>query len=256
METISQEQILAIGITGLVIIGVAMVVTLAVMAGTLKLCIALIGNRNPSYLACIGWLIAIGFMNAFIVTTAWSVFGRGAVLLATPLTWFVTLYLISTAADCGLLRAFGIWFANSILGTIGLIAVMFVMSIPLAMFGANMEGKMKQIKSQMQTAQNAASQQEGPFDPDLASNPRDGGSQSGAASGGGLKKKTEQPDISVVRHDAVSKANATTTDAVTKQQRATVPKPRPMVKAKPRPTPRPAIKRAPDGTQLNPFFQN
>lgn len=139
MENVTQEQFLALGAIGLAIIGVAVLVSFAIMAGTLKLSISWIGNSTPSFFACCGWLLGISFVNCFLIYGTLIVFGQNATLLVTPLTWFVTLYMISTAADCGLIRAFGIWMTNSILSTIGIVALIFVCMIPLAIIGAGVE---------------------------------------------------------------------------------------------------------------------
>jgi hypothetical protein len=81
-------------------------------------------------------LLGISFVNCFLVYGTMVLFGNLASLMVTPLSWFLTLYMVSMAADCGLFRAFGIWFANSVLSTLGLLAVVLVALIPLAMLGA------------------------------------------------------------------------------------------------------------------------
>ena len=139
MENVSPEQIVAMGVIGFVVIGVAILFMFALMAGTLKLSIAWLGKSSPSYLACFGWLLAITFVNSFIIYGTLIVFGQTALILATPLTWAVTLYMLSSAANCGLIRAFGIWIVNSILATIGIVAIAFVMTIPLAIIGAGVQ---------------------------------------------------------------------------------------------------------------------
>ncbi|WP_182868962.1 hypothetical protein [Stieleria mannarensis] len=138
-QDIPQEQFLALGAIGFAIIGAVLFVTFAMMAGTLKLSIAWLGKASPSYLACFGWLLAITFVNCFLVVATQSLFGETAVLLVTPLTWFVTLYMVSTAADCGLLRAFGIWIVNSFLSAFGLAAVLLLVLIPLSILGAGLD---------------------------------------------------------------------------------------------------------------------
>ena len=127
---------MALGAVGFTILGVALLFSFVVMAGTLKLSIKWIGNKNPSFIACFGWLLAITFVNAFIGFASHVMLGPFGGLLALPLTIFSTLYIISMAAECDLLRAFGIWLVNSLLSTIGLIVIVFAAAIPLAAIGA------------------------------------------------------------------------------------------------------------------------
>ncbi|QEG02507.1 hypothetical protein Mal15_66280 [Stieleria maiorica] len=138
-QDIPQEQYLALGAIGFAIIGAVLFVTFAMMAGTLKLSIAWLGKASPSYLACFGWLLAITFVNCFLVVGTQSLFGETAVLLVTPLTWFVTLYMVSTAANCGLFRALGIWIVNSFLSAFGMAAIILVALIPFSILGAGLD---------------------------------------------------------------------------------------------------------------------
>ena len=139
MENVTQEQFLALGAVGIAILGAAALACLAIMAGTLKLSISWIGNRTPSFLSCCGWLLAISFVNCLLVYGTLILFNQTALLLVTPLTWFVTLYMLATAADCGMFRALGVWISHSILSTIGIVALIFVCAIPLAFIGGGLE---------------------------------------------------------------------------------------------------------------------
>lgn len=151
-QQITMEQVLAIGAVGISILLIALAVLLLVTAGTLKLSMKWIGNRSPSYLACVGWLIAIGFVNAFIFSVGVSLMGDPGALLATPVTWFATAYMIASAADCGLFRGFAIWFVNSMLSGIGIVAVAMVLVIPLAMTGAGLDASSANLQAEFDKA--------------------------------------------------------------------------------------------------------
>ncbi len=138
-NTFDAEQFLALGAAGIAVVLLGGVLILAIMAWTLQLSIRWIGNRTPGFLACLGWIFAIGFMNLFMVATSMSVLGPAGGLLATPLTWGVTIFMLASAGDCGLLRGFGIWVAQSFLSGIGIFFVVLLMAIPFAMLGAGMQ---------------------------------------------------------------------------------------------------------------------
>ncbi len=133
------EPFLALGAAGIAILLLGVVLIVATMAGALQLSIRWIGNRTPGFLSCLGWIIAIAFVNLFLVTSALSGFGPAGGLLATPLTWGVTIYMLASAGDCGLLRGFGIWIAQSFLSGIGSFFVVLVMAVPFAMLGVGVQ---------------------------------------------------------------------------------------------------------------------
>ena len=237
MESISQEQILALGAVGIIIMAVAAIVALAVMAGTLKLSISLLGGSSPSYLACVGWLLGITFVNSFIIVGTITCFGQGAALLATPLTWFVTLYMVSSAADCGLFRAFGIWIVNSILSTIGLVAVVFVLMIPLAMLGAvvdnetaNLEAQFQAVEAQLDNVNEEQTQLE----------------RVGELVG-------DTPGLEIGETTEVSLKSGSSSQALSPAPPSQKPK---SSRQRSTPTRSTAPARAADGTTINPFFQN
>lgn len=139
-EDFSQEAFLAMGVAGLLIVGVAILVAFVVMVGSLKLSIKWVGGKDLSLVACFGWLCSIAFVNSFVMVGFTTVFGQAAGLIAMPVTWFTTLYMLSVAADCGLVQALGVWIVNAILGTVGMFAVILMMIIPLAMIGSSVQG--------------------------------------------------------------------------------------------------------------------
>jgi hypothetical protein len=236
MEHVTSEQILALGSIGIAVIGAAVLFSFAIMAGTLKLSISWIGNRTPSFLSCCGWLLAISFVNCFFVYGTLIVFSPTALLLVTPLTWFVTLYMIATAADCGLIRAFGIWITNSVLSTIGIVALFFVCTIPLAIMGAGVETASDSVENKFNNAEAMASDAKSPAATHV--------------------KFREVPfDDSTDQDDPVSapmetsgipaKSKAVSELGKTSRDTSVRPKGQPI-----------RIRRAADGSKVNPFFQD
>ncbi|WP_231743917.1 hypothetical protein [Stieleria neptunia] len=71
------------------------------------------------------------FVNGFIAVAVQDMLGQLGALIAIPLTFFVTLYMIAHVANCGLFRAFGIWIVNFILNVIGSFVVVIFAIIPL-----------------------------------------------------------------------------------------------------------------------------
>ena len=253
MDNITQEQILALGLIGFSILGFALLATLLVMAGTLKLSIGWLGNRSPSFLACLGWLLAISFVNCFIVFGTMVTLGEGATLLVTPLTWFVTLYMVSVAADCGLFRAFGIWIVNSILSTVGLVAIMFVAAIPLAMIGAganvageNLQAEIEKVEQMMAESERKLDELDSVEFPEISEvkfEPQKRDDPPTLAETVDPPRRDRKPDR---LESAQSRGPSSSAESgFPSRPKAAVPS---TPKAKPR--------RAQDGSTINPFFQN
>lgn len=255
MENISQEQLMAIGIAGFAIIGVAILVSFLLMAGTLKLSISWLGNSSPSFVVCLGWLFAIAFVNSFVAFSAMAIAGQGAMLIATPLTWFVTAYMISSAANCGLLRGFGIWIVNSILSSIGLVVIVLIAAIPFAIIGAgvqaggeNLQAEFEQVEEmmaemdeQLQTLEELESMEL----PEVTEVHLQAAIEDQPVEADDPQPAAEEPSNHSLQsvfgtRDAASES--------TSPQRSTKRQPTPVHKAKP--------SRAADGSTLNPFFQN
>lgn len=271
MENISQDQFLALGAVGLAIFAIAFLVSFLIMAVTMKLSIKWIGNSSPSIIACFGWLLAMTFVNGFIMFASGAVLGQMGGLLALPLTLFATLYMYSMAAECDLLRAFGIWTVNSLLSSIGLIAVAFVAAIPLAMIGAgaqaggegmqadfqevekmmaDLDAQMKEIDAmEFPEPTNVSFEvgdeyelqegdeyefQEGDGDTDFQLN-----GPSGEVSTAEVMPPTTEAPKSSVQSTGTESASELTAQ----------PKSRPSRQ-------KPAPRRAPDGSTINPFFQD
>ena len=151
METATSfdaEQFLALGAAGIAIFLLAFVLIFAIMTVALKLSIKWIGNRNPSFLACFGWMFAMMFLNLFILVVSVEVFGQFGGLLATPITWAATIYMMSTAGDCGLLRGFGIWITQSFLSGVGAFIILLGLSIPFAILGAGVQSAEGNLQAQ------------------------------------------------------------------------------------------------------------
>ena len=259
MESFTQEQFLALGLVGFVILGIAMLVSFAMMAGSLKLCISLVGNITPSYIACVGWLLAITCVNGFVAFGTLAVFGQTAMLLAVPLTWFLTLYMVSTAAECGLLRAFVIWLANSVLSTVGLVAIMFVMTIPLAMIGAVARAGMDDDQAEVVQAERAMAEMDPQNEaPDRLNLPV--ATRVGFQPGAGIESapnegRADEPDNAVIFVQALEMTKQSF--AAAEPVDTTQPESQADSKAMEQLPRKPAkSRRAPDGSMINPFFQD
>ncbi|MCS7470729.1 hypothetical protein NZK35_29095 [Stieleria sp. ICT_E10.1] len=238
METISPEQFLALGAVTLAMIGGILLTTFALAAGSLKLSIHWIGNASPGYLACFGWLVAMYFVNGFIAVAAQDLLGQAGVLIAIPLSWFVTLYMTAHLANCGLFRAFGIWIVNGILNAIGCVVIFFFVLIPLlTMIPDPDKGSQAEIQDvdEMLTEMEAQMQD---FD-----------SQMNALD------QMEIPEIKQVHFEPEQTATETRNSEPTV---APTPSTKP-TKVAPVPSSRPrtkTVRRAADGTMVNPFFQD
>lgn len=236
METISPEQFLALGAITIAIIGGVLLTTFALAAGSLKLSIHWIGNATPGFFACFGWLVAMYFVNAFLAVAAQDLLGQVGVLIAIPLTWFVTLYMIAHVANCGLFRAFGIWIVNGILNVIGLVAIFFFVLIPLVAMVpdpdkgaqaevhdveemlAEMEAQMQELDTQMETLD-----------------------------------QMETPEIKQVHFEPEQTVTETRTSESTVTPSAEPTKVTPVPASRPRTK---TVRRAADGSMVNPFFQD
>ncbi|MCC9599631.1 hypothetical protein LOC67_03585 [Stieleria sp. JC731] len=232
MEQFSDEQWMMLGTTGIVVILVVSLLAFLVMAGSLKLCFSMIGNRSPSFLACIGWLIAIIFVNMTISSVAGATLGPFGYLASLPVTWFAASYMISMAGECGLLRAFAIWIANGFVSTFGIILVVLGTLVPLGMLGGfsseGLQAQLKAMEEQMQAAENES----------------------------GFGQAIELDDTTPVVFEQAIEVPAVNTPAQDRDsnhtegpapQAISVPAAQPQIKSSP--------KRANDGSTLNPFFQ-
>jgi hypothetical protein len=135
MDTIPQEQLMTIGLVGLVIAAFFFIVVFVVMTGCFKVAVSLIGNRSPTFLASAGWLFLITFLSFGVSYTAYVIGGNGGVFVATPLVWFIPLYMISTAGDCGLFRAFCINIVYSLMTVFSLGLLFFLVTLPITVLG-------------------------------------------------------------------------------------------------------------------------
>ena len=136
IDQLSPELVFAAGAIGFIIIGIFCLISVFLCAGSLRLATGLLGNNKPNYVACLGWVLAIGFVNAFIASLFVVLFGRVAILLVSPLLFCIALYFISLAADCGWIQAFAIHILNSVISTIGVVVLLIAMLIPIGMMGA------------------------------------------------------------------------------------------------------------------------
>ncbi|MCD0458358.1 hypothetical protein [Roseiconus lacunae] len=165
MDQFSNEQFLAIGAVGITIAIGMLLVILLVLAGSLKLCCSMIGNRTPTYLGCVGWTIAIGVINMTIASVGGTSLGPLGYLIAVPITWFATAYMLSVAGECSILRGFGIWIANGFVSTIGVGLVVLCACVPLAVIGGfSEEGLRAQMDGMDQTAGSSDATFEGEFE--------------------------------------------------------------------------------------------
>lgn len=255
METINQEQFLALGALGIAIVGAVLLVSFAVMAGTFKLSVAWLGKSSPSYLACFGWMLAITFVNSFLVFGAMIVFGEVAAMMVTPLTWFVTLYMVSTAANCGLMRAFGIWLVNSFLSGIGLAAIAFVVTIPLAIIGAgvnaggeNLQAEFDKVDAMMADLDSQMEELEQfdfPQTTEVSFPTETSIDDDSIPTGDGDQVENDTSDEALHDSEPTPVTSSTASDrAVQHQPRKTSPS-RPV-----------QTRRAADGSTINPFFQD
>lgn len=127
---------MAAGVVAFAIIGVFLLLAFLYCAGSLRLSTALLGNKKPKYMACLGWVLATAFINTFITALFVVVFGQGATILVMPLCFCITLYIITIAADCGWIQAFAIHILNCFLSTVGIVLLLIGLTIPLAAIGA------------------------------------------------------------------------------------------------------------------------
>ncbi|PAY19666.1 hypothetical protein CKO51_10050 [Rhodopirellula sp. SM50] len=238
METISPEQFLTLGAITLAIIGGILLIVFVLAAGSLKLSIHWFGNASPGFLACFGWLVAMYFVNGFIAVAAQDLLGQIGVLLALPLTWYVTLSMIAHAANCGLLRAFWISTVNALLNFFGLVAVFFLVLVPLAAMVpdpdkgsqaeihdvdemlAEMEQQMQELDSQIETLD-----------------------------------QMEIPEIKQV-HFEPEQAATETRDLESSEAPKSVTKPKKLAPVAPSHDQTKTPRRAADGSMVNPFFQD
>jgi hypothetical protein len=253
-NTFNAETFLALGAAGIAILLLGTVLVIAIMAWSLQLSIRWIGNRTPGFLASLGWIIAIGFVNLFIVSVGYSALGPAGSLLATPLTWGVTIFMLASAGDCGLLRGFGIWIAQSFLSGIGVFLVMLATAIPFAMLGAGMQSIDGNLQTQFDQIDSMLDDTEA-FSEDSFSGPQP--TPVGFPAGEGTNPWFSDDEAG--GSDTAAPVPSAGDDAASETVPATpfpvppAPSPAPAPRLRESP-PSASPRRAADGSMLNPFF--
>lgn len=102
----SFEALMGFGMVAIAIAIGALVLTIAMLGLTFKWAVIVAGNSNPSFLSACGWFLGITLMTNFIQYAGARMGGPMGALLASLLALFVSLYMISSVANCGLFRAF------------------------------------------------------------------------------------------------------------------------------------------------------
>ena len=238
METINPEQFLTLGAISIAIVGVVVLASFALMVGSLKLAISFLSDASPGYLACFGSMVAVYFINSFIVVVANDLLGITGILLALPVTCFVAIHSIRRLANCGVLSALCISFIHSILYAVGMLVMIALILVPLAALvpdsdkGAQaeihdvdemlteMEAQMQELDSQRETLD----QMEIPE----------------------IKQVHFEPEQTVTE-TRNSETTFAPTPSAEPARRVPVPSSRPRTKT---------VRRAADGSMVNPFFQD
>ncbi|MEO1618483.1 MAG: hypothetical protein AAFV88_21705 [Planctomycetota bacterium] len=229
----SIEQFYALGGAVIATVAVAMLLFFLVMAGCLKLSISLIARHKISFLSALGYLFAMTVLNALIGSVLGSTLGPIGGLLSLPLSIFATLACISQAGNCGYLRAFGVYIVFCIISTVGIFMLALMLLVPLGMIGTLGEG----LPDGFMQAEN----QESDLDTGL----------------GGEIQEVNWDSITFADEPATGTSGESESDVnetATEVQTVTPPVPERQKAPAPKRAPR-KPKRAPDGTQLNPFFQ-
>ncbi len=102
----SFEALMGFGMVAIAIAIGALVLTIAMLGLTFKWAIIVAGNNNPSFLSACGWIVGISFTTNLLQYAGAQLGGAGGAILASLLAIFVSLYMVSTVANCGLFRAF------------------------------------------------------------------------------------------------------------------------------------------------------
>ncbi|MEM6473008.1 MAG: hypothetical protein AAF802_25835 [Planctomycetota bacterium] len=245
------EQFVAtMGVTVLAIVAAVVVLMFLIMAGCLKLSVSLIARHRISFLAALGYLFAITVINSLIGSVLGSVVGPLGGLIALPLTIFATLACLSQAGNCGYLRAFGIYIVFCITATIGMMGVGLVAIIPLAMIGDLGEGLNGQF---LQASEQGVELQDGEIQ-----------EVNWEAFGFDDEDAADKDAVEPSWFDEPKEAVTPSREPIAPAAGGIVP---PGPTSAPPPTPAPPARRAPtrkspktptrapDGTQLNPFFK-
>ena len=236
METINPEQFLTLGAISIAIVGVVVLASFALMVGSLKLAISFLSDASPGYLACFGSMVAVYFINSFIVVVANDLLGITGILLALPVTCFVAIHSIRRLANCGVLSALCISFIHAILYAVGMIVMIALVLVPLAALVpdpdkgsqaeihdvdemlAEMDAQMQELDTQMETLD-----------------------------------QMEIPEIKQVPFESEQTATETRTSDSTVTPSAEPTKVTPVPASRP---PTETVRRAADGSMVNPFFQD
>lgn len=221
METLSPEQVMAAGAIGFAIVGVTLFIAFLLNVGSFRLATGLLGNNKPTFIGCMGWVFAIWFVNTFIVSLFVVLFGWGAAAITMPLSFAITLYITSLAADCGWIQAFGIHILNTVFAVVITFGLLIAITIPLAAVGA-MAGNV-----QTDRANQTTTELETLDEPELVTP---------------TMTQPVTPPVTPVKWDETEKPKA-------------VSAPTPQTQFAPKP-PKMQPKRAKDGSTLNPFFQS
>ncbi|MEM0926562.1 MAG: hypothetical protein AAGJ83_11030 [Planctomycetota bacterium] len=239
----------ATGLAVLAIAAAAILVLFLIMAGCLKFSISLIAQHKISFVAAFGYLIAITIINSLIGSIIGSVAGPLGGLIALPLTIFATLACIAQAGDCGYLRALGVYIVFCFTATFGMFGAAMVLLVPLAMIGNLGEGltdDFLQAREQSTEFENGGirevnwetfgmtASEEPAEDADAPLSPK--------------KLETSAPAIDLPPDPPKTPQSTVPANRTATPSNRTAPTPtRPQRQKKPI--------RAPDGTQLNPFFK-
>ena len=145
----SPEDLLTLGATFLFFLAVFCCLGLLLASWTLQLAAGMLGTR-PSFLASVGTTMGIGLANTAIVGCAQITLGPEQAWMVAPVTWFVTVFLVSKLADCGLIKGFFIWILNAIFATLGFVVLMLVTLIPISMMGDGFAEPFQELAAKME----------------------------------------------------------------------------------------------------------
>lgn len=240
MDNMTPEQlaqVTSMGMAGLAIASIALVLIFSLVGFCLNLSLGIVGNRKPGVLRCVGWLIAIGFVNGFISSVLMSLLGNLGGLVALPVNTFSTAYMLSVAGDCSVFRGFLANILSGILSAVSVVILIFVIVLPLGLIGTNAEKGDGEIATMMNDFREAAEASRNAASTD----------GEGLDLGEQFNPVSSQPELTpeAKAESLLERFGFGTSESEPEPEEAKVPVPRK------KPTP---VKRAPDGSQLNPFF--
>ena len=149
LESLPVDEVLAIGAIALTVIAGLLLIFFFITVASFKMAVSWIGNQSPGWFASAGWVIAISMISSFISLVTVDLMGSFGAIIGAPINWYITLYMISSAGDCGMWQAFKISCAQALFSGISLTGICIAGFLVLSSVAPNLDEKLADFESEM-----------------------------------------------------------------------------------------------------------